>query len=41
MIVREPSEGRVPAVGETITLSTEAERLHVFDASSGLRIGDG
>ncbi len=40
VIVREPSEGPVPAVGETITLSTEADRLHVFDAATELRIGD-
>ncbi|MCL4293252.1 MAG: ABC transporter ATP-binding protein [Acidimicrobiia bacterium] len=40
VIVREPSEGPVPAAGETITLSTDAERLHVFDAATELRIGD-
>lgn len=39
LIARTPAEGPVPAEGSTIHLTTEAHRLHLFDASTGRRIG--
>jgi multiple sugar transport system ATP-binding protein len=38
VIVREPAEGSVPAEGETVRLAVDAEHLHVFDATTTLRL---
>jgi hypothetical protein len=38
VIVRAPAQGDVPAEGATVELVADRSKLHLFDATSGLRI---